>query len=74
MPQCRTHWAALLPPGCLGAPPVIQDQRMYRALEAPETFEGPLRQNAWAHTSTLISAAPPLAAHLVDWACRPPGG
>ena len=41
-----------------GAPPIIQGGSMGRALCAPSIFQGPPRQNPWAHTP------PPQPLHL----------
>ena len=47
-PKRRTHRAAPLPPGVVGALPVIQGGKRTGPSEPPATFEGPLRQNARA--------------------------
>ena len=76
-PLRQTHSTTTPPPGHIGAPPIIQGGRTGRALRARSNIRKSRAINPLGPCSPSPEPspqpAPPLAAHPLARACRPPG-
>ena len=64
-PACQTHLATSLPPGLIGALPIIQGRKQAGPSEPPVIFEGTPRQKPWSrdHAPQAISSSCPSKPH-----------